>query len=47
MMPLVVGNEKTVKMILYYSLSLIPTTIILSFYYSYFFTISANSFKLV
>jgi len=41
MMPLVVGNEKTVKMILYYSLSLIPTTIILSFYYSYFFTISA------
>jgi protoheme IX farnesyltransferase len=39
MMPLVVGKKSTVNMIIYYSLSLVVMTLILSFYYSLFFTI--------
>ena len=39
MMPLVVGKKSTVNMIIYYSLSLVVMTLILSFYYSLFFAI--------
>ena len=40
MMPLVVGNKKTVNLIIAYSLILMPVVMSLSFYYSMFYSIS-------
>ena len=37
MMPLVVGNKKTVSLIIAYSLTLLPVTLLMSYYYSLFF----------
>jgi len=37
MMPLVVGNKKTVRLIIAYSLTLLPVTLLMSYYYSLFF----------
>ena len=47
MMPIVVGNKKTVDMIIYYSLSLLIMTLILSYYYSLFFTILGLALSLI
>tara|TARA_B100000029_G_scaffold407106_1_gene407922 strand:- start:159 stop:1085 length:927 start_codon:yes stop_codon:yes gene_type:complete len=47
MMPIVVGNKKTVDMIIYYSLSLLLMTLILSYYYSLFFSILGLALSLI
>ena len=47
MMPLVAGNKKTINMIIYYSLSLLIMTFILSYYYSLFFTILGLALSLI
>ena len=41
MMPIVVGDKKTVTMIILYSLTLLPVTMMMSYYYSIFFAISS------
>tara|TARA_B100001057_G_scaffold30839_1_gene28090 strand:+ start:894 stop:1826 length:933 start_codon:yes stop_codon:yes gene_type:complete len=41
MMPVVVGDRKTVSMIIFYSLTLLPVTMMMSYYYSIFFAISS------
>ena len=41
MMPIVVGDKKTVTMIILYSFTLLPVTIMMSYYYSIFFAISS------
>ena len=41
MMPIVVGDKKTVTMIILYSFSLLPVTMMMSYYYSIFFAISS------
>ena len=41
MMPIVVGDKKTVTMIILYSFTLLPVTMMMSYYYSIFFTISS------
>ena len=40
MMPLIVGNKKTVDLIIVYSLILMPVVMSLSFYYSMFYSVS-------
>ncbi len=47
MMPIVVGNKKTVDMIIYYSISLLLMTLILSYYYSLFFSILGLTLSLI
>ena len=41
MMPIVVGDKKTVTMIILYSFTLLPVTMMMSYYYSIFFAISS------
>ena len=41
MMPIVVGDKKTVTMIIFYSFTLLPVTMMMSYYYSIFFAISS------
>ena len=41
MMPIVVGDKKTVTMIVLYSFTLLPVTMMMSYYYSIFFAISS------
>ena len=41
MMPVIVGPERTLNMIVAYSVILFPVTISLGLFYSYFYTISA------
>ena len=41
MMPIVVGDKKTVSMIILYSFTLLPVTMMMSYYYSIFFAISS------
>ena len=43
MMPLVVGKRKTINLIILYSLSLLPVTLIMSSYYSLFFGILSTA----
>jgi len=47
MMPIVVGKRRTVDMIIYYSLSLLIMTLILSYYYSLFFSILGLALSLI
>ena len=41
MMPLIVGNKRTINMIIFYSILLMPTALLLGLYYSLFYFISA------
>ena len=47
MMPVIVGPEKTLKMIVAYSFILVPFTVGLGFFYSYFYTLSALILSLI
>jgi len=47
MMPIIIGNKKTVNLIINYSLSLLVVTLMLSFYYSLFFSILGLSLSLI
>ena len=47
MMPIIIGNKKTVNLIINYSLSLLAVTLMLSFYYSLFFSILGLSLSLI
>ena len=47
MMPIIIGNKKTVNLIINYSLSLLVVTLMLSYYYSLFFSILGLSLSLV
>ena len=41
MMPLIVGNKRTINMIIFYSILLMPTALLLGLNYSLFYNISA------
>ena len=47
MMPIIIGTKKTVNLIINYSLSLLVVTLMLSFYYSLFFSILGLSLSLI
>jgi protoheme IX farnesyltransferase len=47
MMPVIVGPERTLNMIVAYSVILFPVTVSLGLFYSYFYTISASALSIV
>jgi protoheme IX farnesyltransferase len=47
MMPVIVGPERTLNMIVAYSVILFPVTISLGLFYSYFYTISATVLSVI
>ncbi len=46
MMPLIVGERKTINLIIAYSITLLPLTLIMSTYYSLFFGVSSTSLSI-
>ncbi len=46
MMPLIVGERKTINLIIAYSITLLPLTLIMSSYYSLFFGISSTALSI-
>ena len=46
MMPLIVGERKTINLIIAYSISLLPLTLIMSSYYSLFFGVSSTALSI-
>ena len=46
MMPLIVGERKTINLIIAYSITLLPLTLIMSSYYSLFFGVSSTALSI-
>ncbi len=46
MMPLIVGERKTINLIIAYSITLLPLTLIMSSYYSFFFGVSSTALSI-
>ena len=46
MMPLIVGERKTINLIIAYSITLLPLTLIMSSYYSLFFGVSSSALSI-
>ena len=46
MMPLIVGERKTINLIIVYSITLLPLTLIMSSYYSLFFGVSSTALSI-
>ena len=46
MMPLIVGERKTINLIIAYSITLLPLTLIMSLYYSLFFGVSSTALSI-
>ena len=47
MMPLIVGERKTINLIIAYSITLLPLTLIMSSYYSLFFGVSSTALSIL